>query len=156
MSKIQTKLFGFRTENFVWNRSTKNFGFWHCRKSVCSNFRHSLYVVTLIIVKYVCNRVYVTQEVLIREVMRDVGLDADSVASTKTFINSSDDNTSSLGGYKFSQGYLIGMPNYMNYSSTKVFIQYKFLSWLVKWETKKKEPFTEATWHSNALNIVPN
>ena len=55
--------------------------------------------------------------------MRDVGLDADEITFTKTFINSSDENTSSLGGYKFTNGYLIGIPNIMNYSSPQVVIQ---------------------------------
>jgi hypothetical protein len=54
--------------------------------------------------------------------MGDVGLNAEEVSDTKVFVNSSDENTSSLGGYKFSKGFLIGVPNLMNYSSVQVSI----------------------------------
>jgi hypothetical protein len=54
--------------------------------------------------------------------MADVNLSKEMVTSTKAFINSSDENTSSFGGYKFSKGFLIGLPDFMNYNSSEVLI----------------------------------
>jgi hypothetical protein len=64
----------------------------------------------------------ISQELLIREVMADVSLDAEKVTATTAFINSSDEKTSSLGGYKLSKGFLLGFPYFVNCSSPQVSI----------------------------------
>jgi hypothetical protein len=63
----------------------------------------------------------VLQEALILKVMADIELE---ISETKTFINSYDEDTSSIGGYKLSTGFLIGLPNVMNYSSVQVLITF--------------------------------
>jgi hypothetical protein len=52
--------------------------------------------------------------------MADIDLSTERATSTKVFINCSDEDTSSYGGYKFSKGFLIGFPNFMNYNSSEV------------------------------------
>ena len=66
----------------------------------------------------------VLQEALILKVMEDFELDPEEVSETMAFINSYDEDTSSLGGYKLSTGFLIGLPNMMNYSSVQVLITF--------------------------------
>jgi hypothetical protein len=69
--------------------------------------------------------VVAVQEDLILDVVDDVGLTTEELLETKVFINSSDDNTSTLGGYKFfSKGLTLGV-NFTNilqaFLCTKVF-----------------------------------
>lgn len=52
--------------------------------------------------------------------MADIDLSPENVSMTKAYINSSGDQTSSLGGYKMSKGHLIGLPNFMNYNTAEV------------------------------------
>ena len=62
------------------------------------------------------------QESLICDVMEDVGLDAKQESLTKAFIAKYDENAASLGGYKYSKGFMIGIPQLMNFSSIQVSI----------------------------------